>query len=223
MRPGGVREPSISRKEQFVIRSLTRTIALSAILILALTVSGARAAGPPTEVVKEVIEKALDILNNPSLQGPAQKETRRQMVKQIVDRRFDYREMAKRSLGAPWSRLNNSQRDEFVKLFAELLEASYSDKIDRYARHVKVDYTGENLEDDYAEVRTVVVRPNDRIPLTYRLYDESGSWMIYDVVIEGVSLVNNYRSQFSRVISESSYAGLLQRLRDKVNEQRGGA
>ena len=96
----GLREPSMSRKEQFVIRSLTRTIALSAILILALTVSGARAAGPPTEVVKEVIEKALDILNNPSLQGPGQKKTRRQQVKRIVDRHFDYREMAKRSLGA---------------------------------------------------------------------------------------------------------------------------
>ena len=88
---------------------------------------------------------------------------------------------------------------------------------------MKIDYTGESLEEDYAEVRTVVVRPNDRIPLTYRLHNESGDWMVYDVVIEGVSLVNNYRSQFSRVISESSYAELLQRLRSKVNEQRGGA
>ena len=204
-------------------RLLTKTIALSAILILALTVSGAGAAGPPTEIVKEVIGKALDILNNPSYQGPAQKETRRRLVKQIVDRRFDYREMAKRSLGSAWNNLNNSQRDEFVRLFAELLEASYSDKIDRYAKHVKVDYTGENLEAGYAEVRTVVVRPNDRIPLTYRLYNESGSWMVYDVVIEGVSLVSNYRSQFSRIISESSYAELVKRLRNKVNEQRGGA
>lgn len=206
-----------------MIRSLTQIIALIAIFILAPTLSGARAAGPATEVVKEVIEKSLDILNNPSYQGPAKRETRRQLVKQIVDRRFDYREMAKRSLGAPWSRLNNSQRDEFVRLFAELLEASYSDKIDRYAKHVKVDYTGESLEDGYAEVRTIVVRPNDRIPLTYRLYNESGGWMVYDVVIEGVSLVNNYRSQFGRVISESSYAELLKRLRNKVNEQRGGA
>jgi phospholipid transport system substrate-binding protein len=206
-----------------VIRSLTRTIAFSAILILALTVSGARATGTPTEVVKDVIEKALDILNNPAYAGPAQKETRRRLVKPIVDRRFDYREMAKRSLGPAWNNLNNSQRDEFVRLFAELLEASYSDKIDHYTKHVKVNYTGESLEDSYAEVRTVVVRPNDRIPLTYRLHNASGSWMVYDVVIEGVSLVNNYRSQFSRIISESSYADLVKRLRNKVNEQRGGA
>ncbi len=204
-------------------RLLTKSIVLGVTFILALMVSGAMAAGPPTEVVKEVIEKALGILNNPSYQGPGQKETRRRLVKQLVDRHFDYREMAKRSLGAPWQRLNNAQREEFVRLFAELLEASYSDKIDRYARHVKVDYTGENLDDGYAEVRTVVVRPNDRIPLTYRLYDASGNWMVYDVVIEGVSLVNNYRSQFSRVISESSYAELVRRLRSKVSEQRDGA
>jgi len=205
-----------------VSRSLTKSIVLGVTFILALMVSGALA-GPPTEVVKEVIEKALDILNNPSYQGPAQKETRRRLVKQLVDRHFDYREMAKRSLGAPWHRLNNAQREEFVRLFAELLEASYSDKIDRYARHVKVDYTGESLDDGYAEVRTVVVRPNDRIPLTYRLYNASGNWMVYDVVIEGVSLVSNYRSQFTRVIHESSYAELVRRLRTKVNEQKGGA
>jgi len=205
-----------------VRKFLNKTWTLIALLILSLAVSDAMAA-EPLQVAKEVIEQALDILNNPAYAGPAQKEQRRQLVKQIVDRRFDYREMAKRSLGPTWSKLNNSQRDEFVRLFADLLEASYSDKIDRYAKHVKIDYTGQSLDDGYAEVRTIVVRPNDRIPLTYRLFNASGSWMVYDVVIEGVSLVNNYRSQFSRVISESSYAGLLQRLRDKVNEQRGGA
>jgi phospholipid transport system substrate-binding protein len=201
---------------------LTKTIALIAIFILAPAVSAALA-GPPTDVVKQVIEKALEILNNPAYQGPSQKERRRQTVKQIVDRHFDYREMAKRSLGSAWNNLSNAQRDEFVRLFAELLEASYSDKIDRYAKHVRVDYTGESLEDGYSEVRTMVVRPNDRIPLTYRLYNVSGNWRVYDVVIEGVSLVNNYRSQFSRVINESSYTELVRRLRTKVNEQRSGA
>ncbi len=203
-------------------RSLTRTIAFFALLILALTVSSARAE-QPLDVVKEVIEKALDILNNPAYQGPGQKETRRRLVKAIVDRRFDYREMAKRSLGNAWNRISSAQKEEFVRLFAELLEASYSDKIDRYAKHVKIDYTGQSEDDGYAEVRTVVVRPNDRVPLSYRLLNESGRWMVYDVVIEGVSLVSNYRSQFHRVISESSYAELVKRLRNRVSEQRGGA
>ena len=174
-------------------------------------------------MAKQVIDKALDILNDPANAGPAKKNHRHQMVKQIVDRHFDYREMAKRSLGPTWNKLNNAQRDEFVRLFAELLEASYADKIDRYAKHVRIDYTGESLDGEYAEVRTVVVRPNDRIPLNYRLLNESGNWMVYDVAIEGVSLVSNYRSQFSRIISESSYAELVKRLRNRVNEQRGGA
>jgi phospholipid transport system substrate-binding protein len=205
-----------------VSRSLTRTIALSAILLLALMVSGARASDPK-EVAKQVIDRALGILNDPANAGPAKKQHRFSMVKQIVDRHFDYREMAKRSLGATWNSLSNSQRDEFVRLFAELLETSYADKIDRYVKHVRIEYTGERLDGDYAEVPTVVVRPNDRIPLTYRLHKESGGWMVYDVVIEGVSLVSNYRSQFSRVISESSYGELVKRLRTKVNEQRNGA
>ncbi len=174
-------------------------------------------------MAKQVIDKALSILNDPAYAGPAKKQQRHDMVKQIVDRHFDYREMAKRSLGATWNSLSNPQRDEFVRIFAELLEASYADKIDRYVKNVRIDYPGERLDGDYAEVPTVVVRPNDRIPLTYRLHNESGTWMVYDVVIEGVSLVSNYRSQFSRIISESSYAELVKRLRTKVNEQRSGA
>jgi phospholipid transport system substrate-binding protein len=195
---------------------------LLALFTLALAGSGATAAGP-TEVAKEVIDKALEILNNPANAGEAKKDYRQRLVKQIVDRHFDYREMAKRSLGPTWTKLNPGQRDEFVRLFAELMEASYADKIDKYAKHIRVDYTGESLEGEYAEVRTVVVRPNDRIPLNYRMLNESGGWMVYDVVIEGVSLVSNYRSQFSRIISESSYPELLRRLRTRVNEQRGGA
>ena len=205
-----------------MFKLLSKTFTLLTIFILALAVPGAMAA-TPTEVAKQVIEKALDILNDPANAGPARKNYRLQMVKQIVDRHFDYREMAKRSLGAAWNKINNGQRDEFVRLFAELLEASYADKIDHYAKRVRIDYTGESLDGEYAEVRTVVVRPNDRIPLNYRLLNESGTWMVYDVTIEGVSLVSNYRAQFSRIISESSYAGLVKRLRDRVNEQRGGA
>ncbi len=194
-------------------RLLIRTVIFGLALHLVVGVAGA-AAGPPTEIVKQVIEKALDILKNPAYQG----EERRQMVKHIVDPYFDYREMARRSLGPTWGSLSSAQRDEFVHLFADLLEASYSDKIEKYAQRVKIDYTGEILEGDYAEVRTVVVRPNDRIPLNYRLLNEDGAWKVYDVVIEGVSLVSNYRSQFRRIIHESSYAELVRRLKTKVSE-----
>jgi phospholipid transport system substrate-binding protein len=165
-------------------------------------------------VVKNVIGNTLNILNNPAY-GKSEKT---RMVKSLVDPHFDYREMAKRSLGATWGSIGAGQRDEFVRLFADLLESSYSDKIEKYAKNVRIDYTGEMLEGQYAEVRTVVVKPNDRIPLSYRLLNEGGTWKVYDVVIEGVSLVSNYRSQFSRIIHESSYAELVNRLRNKVSE-----
>ena len=171
-------------------------------------------AGAPTDIAKQVIERALNVLNDPSSQG----EARRQKVKRIVDPYFDYQEMAKRSLGPAWGKLSPGQRQEFVALFSQLLEASYSDKIEKYAQRVKIDYTGEILEGEYAEVRTVVVKANDRIPLNYRLINEGGTWKVYDVIIEGVSLVSNYRSQFSKIIHESSYAELVKRLKTKVSE-----
>jgi phospholipid transport system substrate-binding protein len=192
---------------------LIRTVIFGLTLNLLMGAAGAWA-GPPTEIAKQVIERALEALKDPS----SQREERRQKVKHIVDPYFDYQEMAKRSLGPTWGKLSASQRQEFVQLFAQLLEASYSDKIEKYAQRVKIDYTGEILEGEYAEVRTVVVRTNDRIPLNYRLMQDNGSWKVYDVVIEGVSLVSNYRSQFSRIIHESSYAELVRRLKTKVSE-----
>lgn len=185
---------------------------------LALGVSGALA-GAPTDAIKGVIDQVIDILNDPALKSPAQKERRRQLVKQNIDRRFDYEEMAKRCLGASWRTLNAGQRAEFVPLFGELLEASYSDKILKYSGE-KVSFVGERLDGEYAEVQTLLQRRNDKIPMNYRLLQHDGGWMVYDIVIEGVSLVSNYRSQFGHVISESSYAELLRRLRTKVNELR---
>jgi phospholipid transport system substrate-binding protein len=194
---------------RLLIRSVILGLALQ--LVAGVAVSWA---GTPTDVVRSVIERALDVLKNPSYS----KSQKHQMVKSIVDPHFDYREMAKLTLGATWRSLNGGQQDEFVRLFSELLEASYADKIDKYAQRVKIDYAGEVPEGNRAEVRTVVVRPNDRFPLDYRLIQEGGVWKVYDVVIEGVSLVSNYRSQFSRIIHQSSYAELVRRLKTKVSE-----
>jgi len=204
-----------------VPKLLHQTLALLALISL-LTLAAPAAAAAPQEVVKEVIDQVLGILNNPAYAGPAQKERRHQLVRELVDRHFDYREMSKRSLGAAWNNLSNAQRDDFVSLFAELLEDSYAGKIERYVQHLRIDYTGQNVEEGYAEVRTVVVQPNDRFPITYRLENASGDWMVYDVVIDGVGMVSNYRSQFARVINQSSYNGLVERLRTRVNELRAG-
>jgi len=189
---------------------------LALILIINLAAATAPAwAGAPTEAVKSTVDEVIRILQDPALK--AQKQRRRQLVKQAVDQRFDYEEMAKRAL-PNWRQLSAAQHREFVTLFAELLEASYADKLMKYSGE-KVAYVGESGDGDRAEVRTLLLRRNDRIPMNYRLVNTSG-WKVYDVVIEGVSLVNNYRSQFTRVISESSYADLVRRLRNKVEEQR---
>jgi phospholipid transport system substrate-binding protein len=196
-------------------RLLIRSAMVGLTLQLVLGVTAVWAASA-TNVVRSVIEQALDVLKNPAYS----KSQKHQMVKRIVDPHFDYREMAKLSLGPTWHKISGGQQDEFVRLFADLLEASYADKIDKYAQRVKIDYTGQIPEGNRIEVRTVVVRPNDRIPLNYRLLKEGGTWKVYDVIIEGVSLVSNYRSQFRRIIHQSSYADLVRRLRTKAMEVR---
>ena len=192
-------------------------LALSLTFNLALAVSGARAE-TPTERVQGLVDGVILVLKDPAMKGPAAKKQRRERMKKGTAPRCDYEEMARRSLGRSWGSLNGGQRQEFVRLFGELLEASYADKIENY-HDEKVQYLHEDRDDgDYAEVRTVVLRKNDRIPLNYRMIIKDQGWMIYDVVIEGVSLVSNYRSQFGRVISEGSYGELVRRLRAKITE-----
>ncbi len=200
---------------------LKQTFALLALISL-LSLAAPAAAAQPGQVVKAVINQVIDILNNPAYAGPAQEKRRLQLAKELVDQHFDYREMAKRSLGAAWNNISSGQRDEFVSLFSELLEADYAGKILRYIKKVRIDYTGQNIDNGYAEVRTVVVLPNDRIPIIYHLLNASGNWMVYDVVIDGVGLISNYRFQFARVIQQSSYNALVDRLRTRVQEERSG-
>ena len=194
---------------------MTRTLTL--LTAITFTLTAPAWADNPKEVVKGVIDEVIRLLTDPSLQAPAQKMRRRELIKATIDPRFDYEEMARRCLAATWRQLSPAQRSEFVDLFGELLEASYADKIEKYSGET-VTYLAEHQDDDYAEVRTVLLRKNDRIPMDYRLLKNSDQWKIYDVVIEGVSLVSNYRSQFTRIVQEHSYADLVRRLRNKVQE-----
>jgi phospholipid transport system substrate-binding protein len=198
------------RGVNFKILSFTLIFILAAITCRAF-------AAAPTDAVKSTVDQVIQLLSNQALKDPAQKSRIIKQVRQVVDRRFDYEEMAKRSL-TNWNQLSASQRRDFVSLFSELLATSYADKLGKYSGE-KVNYVGDKEDGDLAEVKTLLLRSNDRIPINYRLINKS-QWMVYDVVIEGVSLVNNYRSQFSRVISESSYAELVKRLQAKVDEQR---
>ncbi len=202
------------------MRGMTlKILMLTLIGILAISV-GRAAAGAPTDAMKGTVNDVIRILSNPALKAPDQRQSILRQVKQVVDRRFDYEEMAKRTL-PNWSQLSASQRREFVTLFSELLATSYAEKMAKYSGE-KVTFLGDRVEGDQAEVNTVLIRTNDRVPINYRLINK-GNWVVYDVNIDGVSLVNNYRSQFGRVISESSYPELVKRLQTKVDEQRRAA
>ena len=187
-------------------------------LILALAVNlliwvpGARAEGP-MEGVKSLIEEVQTILkNNP------QKAQRVDLVEKATAKHLDFREMAKRSLESTWTNLNRSQQDDFIRVFSALLKAHYANHLDDFAK-TKVDYQKETNKADSSEVRILVLRPNDKIPVDFRLLHEPQGWMIYDMVIEGVSMVDNFRTQFGAMIQECSYGELVRCLKDRLKAE----
>jgi phospholipid transport system substrate-binding protein len=172
-------------------------------------------AGPAREQVQSAIEKVTAILNDPNLKSDAKKNERIERLRQVIFPKFDFAEMAKRSLGGNWQRRTPEEQQEFVKLFRELVENSYMDNIDSYNGE-KVNIVGEKQEKDFAQVNTKIINnKGEEFSIDYRLLQSGGDWKIYDVVIENISIVNNYRSQFNRVIAKSSFEDLLQRLRQK--------
>ena len=165
--------------------------------------------------VKSVIDEVMVILHNSSLSGANQQNQRTALVEKATSRLFDYREMAKRCLGETWDTLKKNQQEEFVGLFSRLLRTSYARRLNEI-RNAKVVYQPEIVKPEYTEVSIVILRPNDRIPVSFRLLKEAVGWRVYDVIIEGVSIVSNFQSQFARVIQGSSYQGLRQSLQARV-------
>jgi phospholipid transport system substrate-binding protein len=173
------------------------------------------AAGAPGDQVRQTVDKLLAILNNPQLRGEDKKNERREKLREAIYPRFDFTEMAKRSLGPHWQRRSPEEQKEFVELFTSLLEGAYLDKIESYNGE-KVQYLNETVDNDYAEVDTKIVDNNgQQFSVNYRLHNVGGDWKVYDVVIENVSLVNNYRSQFNRMLAKSSFEELLKTIREK--------
>lgn len=173
-------------------------------------------AGVPTDQVRSAVECVLTILQDPKLKSPDKRKERREELIKVISARFDFAEMARRSLGAEWRRLTPSQRREFVDLFTELLRDAYVRDIESY-KGEKVIYTRETQEEQYAFVQTILTSPDGtEYTLDYRLHLIDREWKVYDVVIENVSIVNNYRSQFARVINKSSYEGLIRALKEKT-------
>jgi phospholipid transport system substrate-binding protein len=164
------------------------------------------------------VERVLKTLDDPALKGDEKVGDRRAAVRRIANEIFDFGEIAKRSMARHWQPLSEAQRTEFVGLFADLLERSYISKIETYGGE-KIQYTGERMDGDYAVVSTKIVTKNGtEVPVDYRMIKRSDRWLVYDVSIEGVSLVSNYRTQFNKIIQTSSYKELVSKLRNKQDE-----
>jgi phospholipid transport system substrate-binding protein len=187
------------------------------LLILAeLGIASALLAGEPLELVKLSANRAIQVLKDPQLQANEKKKERIERLKEIVDPLFDYEEMARRSLGIHWRRRSPQEQKEFVKLFRNFIEKIYSDKIDLYAGE-RIALGKETIDNDYAQVDSSFVNPKgEEFSVVFRLRRSDGKWKVYDSVVENISIVNNYRSQFDRVISKSSFEDLIRLLKEKA-------
>jgi phospholipid transport system substrate-binding protein len=174
------------------------------------------AAGAPGDQVRQSVDKLLAILADPRLKQEGKKNERREELKKVIYQRFDFTEMARRSLGPEWRRHTPEEQKEFVKLFTDLLERTYLGQIESYNGE-KVQYLSEREDHSYAEVQTKLVNnKGQEFSVNYRLHNVNGDWKVYDVVSEDISLVNNYRAQFSRVLASSSYQELVHRMKEKI-------
>jgi phospholipid transport system substrate-binding protein len=176
---------------------------------------GAVAAGVPTDQIKSTVDKALVVLKDPRFKPVAKTKERRAQLKQILFARFDFTEMARRALGANWRRRTTQEQEEFVRLFTDVLERAYADTIESYTDE-KIIYVGEKLDGAFAEVNSkILTSKGQEFHIDYKTRVAGDEWKVYDVVVENISMVNNFRSQFNRVINNSSYEELVRRLKEK--------
>ena len=168
-----------------------------------------------TSQLKDTIEKVIKIVQDEALTND--KQARRVALRKIIAERFNYRQMVMRSLAKNWDARSDQERQEFIALFKSLLENSYANKLEAY-KDEEINYLDEMIKGKYALVKTEVVRKSSTIGVDYKLIQENGNWQVYDFVIEGVSMIRNYRSQFTKIIRRDSYEVLVQKLTEKINE-----
>lgn len=175
-------------------------------------------AGPAANIVKTNVDGVIDILKDPKLKGDAGKKQKQQKIEIIADKMFDYIELSKQTLGMNWNKLSADQRKEFVSLFKNMLRNTYIDRITSYTNQ-KITYGKEiPLSDSKVEVQTTIISSSGQTPINYRVIKKGDDWKIYDVVIEGVSLVSNYRTQFRDILANNPPQALIDTLRKKAGK-----
>jgi phospholipid transport system substrate-binding protein len=206
-----------------VIARPGRLPALALLAALLPAVGPARAADTPTERVREQVQRVIHVLEDPALRGEARSVERRAAILRAAGELFDFSEITRRVVGPHWQARTPAEREEIVQLFTALLARSYLAKIELYSGE-KILYVGETLDGDHAVVRTrIVTRAGTEIPVDYRLHRVRERWTVYDVTVEGVSLVANYRSQFNRILQGGSHAELVRRLKARLEEPAAAA
>jgi phospholipid transport system substrate-binding protein len=199
-------------------------IAASVVVALGITLAavvGARPAwaGPPTEQLRTQVERVIKVLENPDLKREGRTTERRAAIRRIANEIFDFNKTTRLTLGSHWQGRTREEREEIVGLFADLLERSYIGKIEMYSGE-RIQYVGDTIERDQATVWTrLVTKAGAEIPVEYHMHRAAGDrWLAYDVAIEGVSMVANYRAQFNKIIQTASYKALVTRLTAKQEE-----
>lgn len=195
------------------IKSIVLSVLISFVLVLSAY------AGAPLDTVRTNVDAVLDVLRNPALKAASAKDTKKAKLRSIYVRMFDDVELSKRTLAKNWNKLNTAQRKEFVHLYEQVLEKAYIDKILSYTNE-KITYDKEEMmAGNRAEVHTTILTASKKIPISYRVTMSGGAWKVYDVIIENVSLVLNYRTQFNNILAKDTPEQMLETLRKKVKAQ----
>lgn len=175
--------------------------------------SAALAASSPTDDVRTSVDAILVILQN----GELDVQQKRADISKIITKRFDFRAMSQRTLATNWKKTSDEEKKQFTALFSQLIESSYVGKIEAYTNE-KVEYPGEKVKGKKAVVETLILTSSADIPVNYKLYQKGDQWLVYDVIIEGISLISNYRSSYQEIMKDEGFDGLLNKMQAKIDE-----
>jgi len=210
------RRSDTKRKKETTMKK--RILGLAMILMMFLIFPLRVNAATALETIQSQVNKVLDVLEDPALKAESARETKKKKIWEIADSIFDYNTLSKRALARNWKKFNPDQQKEFTDLFGRLLGNVYMDRILEYDDQKVVFEKERKLADDRAEVQSKLVTSSREIPMNYRMIMKNGEWKVYDVIIEGVSMVKNYRSQFRKILTNKSPEDLLKILRKKVSK-----
>ncbi len=197
---------------------MRKRLSIVALIMVAAFIPVCAYAGTPLETIKGHVDGVLDVLRDSSLKGAASEKVKKERIRAISEKMFDFAELSRRTLGQNWSAFSGKQQQEFTELYKAILEGAYIDRIMSYTDE-KILFTRENpLSEKTVEVQTTIVTKKADIPISYRMIRKEGEWRVYDVIIEGVSLISNYRTQFSQLLANKSPEGLLDSLRKKAGK-----